>query len=1787
MNKLFLLPIGTLFFFWSTIGAQSQTVEDDFEGNGTITSWYGDNCNINTSLTNPYSQGINTSATVMEYHDVGGQYANVRFDVSQNYDLSSGSVFSIKIYVPGSGLTGSQTNQVSLKLQDGTLTEPWLTQCEIIKPIVLDQWQSVSFDFSNDGYINLDPNSLPPTQRSDFNRVLIQVNGENNYDQVLAYIDDVSYNASQPEEDPEYDLLVWSDEFDTDGAIDDTKWHQETLLPTATGWHNGEIQHYTDRTDNANVSNGKLHIIGKKETYTDQGVTKEYTSARLNSKFAFKYGKVEVRAKLPAGVGTWPAIWMLGKNLESDGTWWDQQGYGTTPLPDCGEIDIMEHWGANQNYVQSATHTLSSYGGTINKGGQTISTATTEFHTYTLRWYPEKLVFSVDGVTHYTYQPNEFNSDTWPFNAEQYLLLNFAFLPEIDAGFVADTMEIDYVRVYQSNPTEPSEDQISPYTSDENTILLMHFDGDLTNASPLSEDGTAIGSGLSYSSNAPENFNQCIRLDGSSYLTVPHHSNLNLNGDWAIEAWINITAFNSSTQSLIVQKPGDTDSYFSNYALELNPWMDNILHGLYFINEEARVDVRDMSPELNKWYHVAFIRNVSNSEILINIHDSTGTLISSTSQNDPGTGVLLNTQDLRIGEAFEGSIDELRISNVVRSFPQVIEEPFPTALDQERIENKVKALNLHRKKDNPSEYQLNIAVLSAAEYELQKPADALPFDCGYVNDQGKVYVSEPTTAEQLEVFTDIDLAAIYYMCQSFLQHYYLTTEMPLWFKTGFAAYESDMRMDDAVVKTAYNNYNGTLTSFDALNDPTTFEENNGLAVSYLFGEFMGVYTPWKYYLFSEVNATTVTPASWWDNVESIDKLFSIWSRYFNVRILETNEQNRIKLGNETEHFKYYYREADDFWAASFPTLLEDALNEYIGFFGFNVYEKFSYITMPECDYFAAINGLDCINRYTGGTAWSSGLSTTTPSNSNDIYMFEHLIRHELAHLVQTHLPVGNMTAWLNEGFAEFLSRTPDTQAEKEALKNQTQNALDNGINYFGHLPTFEDTKVYPGQSNVDYYLLGRIMLNFIYEKGGYAAVKDVMLNYETGIANLGFSSLDDFMNAYYYYLDIEYLQKEVPDYFTDYDLFIAKLTELTSSVDYASQLDVFWNDLLATGNFPFTIGTRVAFLYRGTANTVSWAGDFNEWDANADTGTQLGVSNIWLLEKEFPSDARSGYKIVRNGSEWIADENNPYPLLAEYGNSDLRMPDYQIPPETIERPSIPKGTLSENFQKYSTNLGYTCQYKVYTPAGYSELSDLPVIYVTDGQDFSDPSRGKMKIILDNLIYDGTIEPVIAVFLDPRDPNNLGHNRRSDEYRNNINFVDYVTQELVPDIDADYKTNATAGARAIAGFSYGGYNAAYFCAMAPEYIQNTAILSPIMHPNPPESGYSINEDMMAADLVNTKIYMSYGIFDTREVGYFNQLKNIFDQKGKAFEYDIVNEGHTMSNWSGVIGNALQYFFSNVQNSAPVISEIPDQTEAEGSSFATISLDSYVSDADNTDSEITWSFSGNTDLTVAIDASRIAEVTTPNSEWSGNETITFTASDPSDASASVQVTFTMTPVNDTPVMTDIPDQTIEKGNSFTAISLDNYVSDQDNAYSEITWTYSGNDELQVAIDGNRVATVSMPQQDWTGSETITFTATDPQGEYGSDAVVFTSNVGTAIVDLNDDFKVAVYPNPASEKVHIKVAEEMDFYIFTISGQKILEKKFFQSGWIDVSDFRKGIYIVSIKYKNGMINKKLIVE
>jgi beta-glucanase (GH16 family) len=248
--------------------------------------------------------------------------------------------------------------------------------------------------------------------------------------------------------------LMWNDEFDYTGAPNSSKWHHQTYPPVGSSWFNGELQHYTARIENSYVNNGSLKIKAIRESYRDptSGSTKQYTAARLNSKYAFKYGRVEVRAKLPAAQGTWPAIWTLGKNISENGAYWQTQGYGDTTWPTCGEIDIMEQ-DSNKSITSGAFHFPDSNGNhTYTFNYLSVSNTDSSWHVYAMDWSAETIELSVDGTVFHTLN----NAQNPYFDNEHFILLNIAMGGQlggtISDDFISDIMEIDYVRVYELQP---------------------------------------------------------------------------------------------------------------------------------------------------------------------------------------------------------------------------------------------------------------------------------------------------------------------------------------------------------------------------------------------------------------------------------------------------------------------------------------------------------------------------------------------------------------------------------------------------------------------------------------------------------------------------------------------------------------------------------------------------------------------------------------------------------------------------------------------------------------------------------------------------------------------------------------------------------------------------------------------------------------------------------------------------------------------------------------------------------------------------------------------------------------------------------------------------------------------------------------------------------------------------------------------------------------------------------------------------------------------------------------
>lgn len=230
--------------------------------------------------------------------------------------------------------------------------------------------------------------------------------------------------------------LQWAEEFEGTTLREDY-WNLELGdgCPELCGWGNNEAQVYT-RT-NHRLEDGRLIITARKEDSL-------YTSARITTKgkMEFQYGRLEARAKLPAGTGVWPAIWLLGSNI------------GEVGWPLCGEIDALEYVGKEPGKVFTSLHTQDSHGNTINTRKTQVEGIEEGFHVYAVEWEPDQIEFFVDGRPVYRFAPKERTEEIWPFDQPFYLIVNLAIGgnfggPEIDETIFPQEFIIDYIRIFK------------------------------------------------------------------------------------------------------------------------------------------------------------------------------------------------------------------------------------------------------------------------------------------------------------------------------------------------------------------------------------------------------------------------------------------------------------------------------------------------------------------------------------------------------------------------------------------------------------------------------------------------------------------------------------------------------------------------------------------------------------------------------------------------------------------------------------------------------------------------------------------------------------------------------------------------------------------------------------------------------------------------------------------------------------------------------------------------------------------------------------------------------------------------------------------------------------------------------------------------------------------------------------------------------------------------------------------------------------------------------------------
>lgn len=233
-------------------------------------------------------------------------------------------------------------------------------------------------------------------------------------------------------------------------------------------------------------------------------------------------------------------------------------------------------------------------------------------------------------------------------------------------------------------------------------------------------------------------------------------------------------------------------------------------------------------------------------------------------------------------------------------------------------------------------------------------------------------------------------------------------------------------------------------------------------------------------------------------------------------------------------------------------------------------------------------------------------------------------------------------------------------------------------------------------------------------------------------------------------------------------------------------------------------------------------------------------------------------------------------------------------------PALADGTLSEDIRIRSDVLGYDLQYRVYLPAGVATHTDLPVLYVTDGQNYL--SRGRMQVVLNRLVEESEIEPLIVVFVDARDPDDLTTNRRNQQFLCNQNYLRFYADELIPTIEKNYAVADRREARTIMGMSFGATNAACFGIIGSDTFSGLGMLSPANHPLP---------DLLPAyeklPRLPLKIFLSTGKPDDNTRAN-RRFRRVLQDKGYELEYVEVRKGHNWENWRPLLDDLLLYFYA---------------------------------------------------------------------------------------------------------------------------------------------------------------------------------------------------------------------------------------------------------------------------------------
>jgi len=375
---------------------------------------------------------------------------------------------------------------------------------------------------------------------------------------------------------------------------------------------------------------------------------------------------------------------------------------------------------------------------------------------------------------------------------------------------------------------------------------------------------------------------------------------------------------------------------------------------------------------------------------------------------------------------------------------------------------------------------------------------------------------------------------------------------------------------------------------------------------------------------------------------------------------------------------------------------------------------------------------------------------------------------------------------------------------------------------------------------------------------------------------------------------------------------LAELDSAMAEVERGADVEAFWARVKAAGAMPLCFGDLAVFLHRSKADRVEWRSDFTEWQSSPEaTGRRLGESDVFTFRRTFLPGTRLDYKIVEVTNRWIVDPLNPNQQLGGFGpNSVVEMPGFTAPASIERRPGVPRGTFGPAELVESRKLGYGVNVRVYVPAPRRGApSRTPILYVTDGSDYWHEEMGRLTATLDNLIAEGRIPPLVAVFVDPWDPKHEV-NRREKELAPNGDdpsrpiescpFCEFLVEELAPRVEARYRIDPSR--RGILGTSLGGYNAAFMGLRYPKHFPLLAIQSPAGRRSP-----WLFEGIGAAKVLPARVAIDAGLYEDWFLGVARSLREAYEKRGVKVRHLEVPDGHSWGHWRATAAPMLEFLY----------------------------------------------------------------------------------------------------------------------------------------------------------------------------------------------------------------------------------------------------------------------------------------